>query len=190
MILVRAQIAEPASVHDVYARQPIMRIVPVAAVLILATAAAVLASHAPPAARYVPAEIRFEGKVILRGSTSDDGHPDVDAVWDYQRGQLRYAATEDFAALGIANDQMECTLESPAAKKDANGRAGAREAEIEVDVRYGGQLSTFELRLVRDPNAANGAEWRIHEDDLDRLFGNRLIRRDDARRLQDPARKK
>ena len=73
MILVRAQIAEPASVHDVYARQPIMRIVPVAAVLILATAAAVLASHAPPAARYVPAEIRCEGKVILRGSTSDDG---------------------------------------------------------------------------------------------------------------------
>lgn len=161
-----------------------------------------------PSARYVPAEIRLDGEVILRGSASDDGRPDVDAVWDYQLGTLAYAPTEAFAALGVPKDAKEWTLELPQKGEDAGepqaaapgtGAADATKPRrrrpaawtIEVVVSYGGEARARSLRLVRGKvQPSSGGDWYLHPEEVARLFGSRLVHRDDVVRIEDPARKK
>ncbi len=163
----------------------------------------------PTHARLIPAEIRVDGEVVLRGSTSDDGHPDVDAVWDYQRGTLAYAPTAAFAALGVPADTEEWVLEprptdrgersesAEGAKADDPKTAATKPRRrrpaqwtIEVVVGYGGEARTHSLRLVRGKQLPTGGEWYVHPDDVDRLFGSRLIRREAAAQLEEPARRK
>lgn len=159
------------------------------------------------AARFVPAEIVLDGTVVLRGSTSDDGRADVDAVWDYQLGGLAYAPTEAFAALGVPADAKEWVLELPAAgakESEAEKRAEAESADatkprrrgpdewaIEVLVSYGGEARARTLRLVRGKKQpGSGGDWYLHPDEVRRLFGARLVRREDVPHLEDPTRTK
>lgn len=155
-------------------------------VLLLTTSAAFTAAAAgKPPARHVGAEIALDGVVVLRGSTSDDGHPDADAVWDYQLGQLTYAPTDAFAKLGVPADAVEWTLASAPAPA-----RGARPAQVRVEVRYGGGVTTHELALVRVPRTPNGGEWRVQARDVERLFAGRSITRREAANLTTPARTK
>lgn len=175
-------------------------------------------SHAADrlAARFVRAEIFLDGAVVLRGSTSDDGGADVDAVWDYQRGTLAYAPTAAFAALGVPADAKEWVLELPTKTGEAggevNGGAGAQPATargnvpadaknprhrgpagwtIEVVVDHGGEARTRSLRLVRGRiQPGSGGDWYLHPDEVARLFGSRLVHRDDVVRIDAPARRK
>lgn len=151
---------------------------------------AALAAGAPPApARYIPAEIRFDGAVVLRGSTSDDGHADVDAVWDYQKGALVYAPTAAYAALGVPADAAEWTLASPP-PASTDGAAARRPMQVEVEVGYGGRASAYELRLLRVSGTDGANQWRVHPEDVERLFPRRTITREEAARLKSPKRVK
>ncbi|MBL8734321.1 MAG: hypothetical protein JNN13_18235 [Planctomycetes bacterium] len=151
--------------------------------LVVALGLACAPTLAGPGTRLVSAEIRYDGRVILRGSASDDGSADCDAVWDYQRGTLAYAPTDAFADLGVPPHAKEHRLERKPVPRGVAPTSG-----IEVVVDYGGEARTWSLRLVRGAKQPTGGEWYVHPDDVARLFGTRLIARDDAARLQDPDR--
>ncbi len=128
------------------------------------------------AARFVRASIAFDGRVILQGSTSDDGHPDVDEVWGYLRG-LAFTPTEELAKLGLATDAAELTLEK---KGDP--------AAIVLDLAYGGEVRTWRLSLERSRNEKGEVRWKLAPAEIERLFPYRLISRAEAARLREPKR--
>jgi hypothetical protein len=129
-----------------------------------------------PSARFIPASIAIDGREILRGSTSDDGHPDVDAVWGYLRG-IAFTPTEELAKLGLATDAAELLLEKKGEPK-----------AIVLDLAYGGEARTWRLALERSQNEKGEVRWKLAPAEIERLFPYRLISRADAARLREPKR--
>jgi hypothetical protein len=129
------------------------------------------------AARFVEVTVSLDGKIVLTGSRGDDGSADVDDVWNYLK-TLKLVPTEHFAGLKIPADAQSALLKSSAPV----GQPG----EIVVSIDYGGIATTRELRLVREPPDKYGREWRIHAEDLDDLFDERLITRRQAADLHTP----
>lgn len=128
------------------------------------------------AARFIPASIAVEGREILLGSTSDDGHPDVDAVWGYLSG-IAFTPTEEFAKLGLTTDGAQLLLE-----KKGEPRA------IVLDLAYGGEVRTWRLMLERSQSEQGELRWKLAPGEIERLFSYRLISRSEAARLRDPKR--
>lgn len=142
-----------------------------------ALAVAGLLAPAAEAARFVKVTISWDGKPILEGSMGDNGHPDADEVWGYLK-ELTFKPLEAFPA--PEGDAKEFTLVS----NPPQGELG----RIVIDVRYGGQARTRELKLVRVPRDEQGRQWKLDPADVDRLFDDRLISRRDAARLAKPQR--
>ena len=146
-------------------------------------------------ARYVPAEIRVDGVTILRASTSDDGSPDADAVWDYQRATLAYEEADAFAearkgasvVVREVEGARECILQSPDVA-DTDGKQQRRNPIVEVDVSYGGRAKVFEARLVERKNAEGRSRWSLPVEEIERMFSHREISRREASLLEDPKR--
>ena len=148
--------------------------------LVVATLSSILGGETF-AARYVKADIAVDGKIVLEGSTGDDGRPDADGVWDYLK-TVRFKATEEFRGLGVRDDAEEIVLTTNAPK----GKLGIAHFGIVVNIRYGGKAMTRELTLVRVPRDDHGREWRLDPEQVDKLFDRRFIRRSDAARLRNP----
>ena len=134
--------------------------------------------------RLVSASITVGGEVVLRASTSDDGHPDADEVWNYLIEQLEFQPTEAFASLGI----------DPTSKAVTLGWLKGRETEhlgepptIAVEVAYGGHDAPFRLGLVRSPEKTT---WRVDRATVERRFDYRRITRAQAAQLTNPKRTK
>jgi len=124
-------------------------------------------------ARLVRVEVRFEGRPILKGSTSDDGHPDADRVWTYLE-RVPLEPTEAFAPLLAASDA-----------EDRVELRGADKAEsIEVRIAYGGRTDTRRLTVTRIPGDEYG-RWRISAEDVEREADHRWITRRQAAGLRD-----
>lgn len=133
------------------------------------------------AARYVPVKVFVNGKLILTGSASDDGRRDADEVWEsLNRVELKESGA--FRELvGNANrDHVEL----------GDVRTTSSDSSIRVDVRYGGVADTRRLRLVRFMSDDGTVSWRIHSNDVERLFGDRMITRSAAKSLVNPKRDK
>jgi hypothetical protein len=165
------------------------------AALVAGIAVSRVPASARASARYVPAEIRVDGVTVLRASTSDDGSPDADAVWDYQRATLAYEETEAFAEArkGTAvvvrevDGARECILQSPEVV-DEDGKQQRRKPIVEVDVSYGGRARVFEARLVERKSADGRAHWLLAVEAVERMFSHREISRREASLLADPER--
>ena len=163
----------------------------VLALLLLALIAALANARGPYSARIVTAEVSLDGQVVLRGSTSDDGRPDADAVWEYLR-QLSLTPTAKLAS--VAPERRE-DHEGGAfsllgrAEPERRGADGGpwRHADIQLDIAYGGAAELRTLRLI--PTAKPG-EWRVDLAAIEGWFGLRTIRREWAARLEEPRRKK
>ena len=114
--------------------------------LLLGLSIAAAAPLATSEARLVPAEVRFNGEVLLEASTSDDGQPNVDQVWAYLAG-LRFSATPEFEALRTARERGDdtCTLSR-----------GEEDDWIELEISYGGRAQLRKLSLLKD-----GEFWRL-----------------------------
>lgn len=138
---------------------------------------------ASSAARLVPAQIEVNGEVVLRASTSDDGHPDADAVWDYLNSELFFEPTEAFEALGIAEDARSHTL---GFLKSKDNETLGEPPTLALDVSYGGRAEPRILELVR----TDSGKWKVHPETVERQFNYRWIRRWDAARLKRPKRDK
>lgn len=144
-------------------------------------------STSAPVQRLVPAEIRHNGVTVLKGSTSDDGSADIDAVWDYQRARLTYVPEPGFASLGVAEGAT--TFKVVSAPRPVE-RGAQRPKQVVLDVSYGGEVATHELRLVRVPGSADPGVWRVADEELERLFPHRTLTRRQAAELVDPKRLK
>jgi len=79
----------------------------------------------------IRASVMYDGKVVLEGSTSDDGRTDADGVWE-QLKQITFKPTADFAALGIDPTAKQTVL--------TDGRKGVplSQTKLRVDIVYGG----------------------------------------------------
>ena len=128
-------------------------------------------------ARYVEATVNWKGKQLLVGSTSDNGKPDADAVWDYLDG-MRFRATDAFRELLESPDAKQVEITNP---KDAQAR------NIEIEIRYGGRVGVWKLMVnkveteVDDPRC-----WTIDAKITERFADLRWITRAWARRLKKP----
>lgn len=129
------------------------------------------------AARVVQADISLDGKVVLEGSTGDNGRVDADGVWEYLKS-IKFKATEDFRKLHVDPEAKQAVLSSNAPR----GQLGT----IILNIRYGGKAITRELKVVRVPIDKYGREWSLDPAQVDKLFDDRLIRRSDAARLDNP----
>ncbi len=161
-------------------------VAPLAALVLLGVAVfagrALSSSGARPQ-RLVYASVTVDGELVLRGSTSDDGHPDADAVWGYLL-ELEFQPTEAFASLGIDAASEKVTLGW------LKGRENAHRGDppkIELDVAYGGRDEPFRLGLVRSPGEET---WRVDPETVERRFSHRRITRAQAALLSEPKRRK
>lgn len=163
--------------------------IPMATVAVAATAmlsAWGIAAHAPRT-RMVMAEVSQGERVVLRASTSDDGHPDVDEVWGYLRG-MTLEPTADFAALGVDEKSAEFTMRGE--PFEGGDGSSPRRPTLRLEIDYGGRAQLRELRLLRATTDAGKAGWRIDPAELDRHFSGRWIRRVEAGLLEKPKRSK
>ena len=135
-------------------------------------------------ARLVTASIAVDGRVVLRASTSDDGHPDADEVWGYLLGQLEFKPTEAFSALGVDPASERVTL---GWRKSPETEARGEPPSIELTVSHGGRDAPFELGLVRNAGEAN---WRVANESVRDRFPHRWITRVEAAQLTAPRRSK
>jgi hypothetical protein len=127
--------------------------------------------------RLILARILFDGKPILEATTSDDGYPDADAVWEYLKS-VKFKPTDEFKKLKIDAAAKEALL----SKKDNNGD----QHEITVEIRYGGEATPDKLRLIRVPSDKRGREWILDPLDIDSEFNLRTISRRLASKLNKP----
>jgi len=131
-------------------------------------------------ARLVRAEVLLGETTLLLGSTSDDGRPDVDAVWQYLR-DLRLQPTEAFTALRDERDEAAAEAEGHPQADRWTLRRGEEDPWIHLRVAYGGRAEVHTLTLLR---AEDGA-WRVDPTDLERYADMRWIRRREATALYD-----
>lgn len=120
------------------------------------------------AARYVPAEIRLDGKVILKGNASDDGERDADELW---------------RALPNVKFRLTPDGEKWAAKADTEQRL--LEGEIVLRLTFSGIVETTYLRVTRSPKEEGDVHWKVDPADVKRLFLSRSIPRKSVSSLKD-----
>lgn len=148
--------------------------------------------------RLVPATISVDGVVVLRASTSDDDHPDVDEVWAYLR-ELRFDTTDEFAEFAAMAKDGALTLVgevTPQAVRDgepvevASNTTSSRPLprSVVLDVGYGGTVHLRELALVVDTPDRQGRTWQVAPSEIVRWFLRREITREEASRLKAPKR--
>jgi hypothetical protein len=153
-------------------------------VVVLAGSGAVHPPASPGLARMILATIRVDGELVLRASTSDDGHPDADAVWGYLLDRLEFEPTEAFAALGLEPTAESVTLGWLSSRENAHA---GDPPKLELEVAYGGSDEPFELGLVR---SKSGTTWRVAAETVEGRFSQRRISRSEAARLVAPERRK
>ncbi len=142
----------------------------IAAVLLFSV---LLGAHQPTAQRLVRMSIEVNGQKTMFASTSDNGHPDADAVWNYL-SETNFEFEEGQLPDNIDEDADEFTL------------TGDREKGlIKIDVRYGGKATVRELRFTRVEADHAGRVWRIDPAVITEQFANRSISRRQAANLQD-----
>lgn len=122
--------------------------------------------------RVVQITVSVDGKTILQGSTSDDGGPDADDVWEYLN-RIGLAPTGEFP--GGESEELE-----------EDGFSGMEiTGDIRLSIRYGGQVDLKRIRLDHVPDATRNRVWRVNSSVVTKNFGRRLITRRMASQLSD-----
>jgi hypothetical protein len=119
----------------------------------------------------------LDGKVILEGNASDDGHRDADELWEALKS-VKLKPTAAFAKLQIKDDAKQVTVTNTAPKGE--------ESNLQIKMAYGGRAATREIGVTRQPADPAGREWQIDSKDIDRLFEYREISRYEASILKHP----
>ena len=123
-----------------------------------------LSSDSSSEARFIHAAIFVDGEAYFQSSTSDDGSPNVDAVWAYLPG-LKFEATEAFLE-SKKNTPVEQTV--TLAGKD-------NDREIEIRIAYGGLALVRELTLDYSESV-----WSLSLEQVEKFASNRWIRRNEV----------
>jgi hypothetical protein len=149
--------------------------------------------HAPTSAqRLIRAEIRVGNKVVLRGTTSDDGSRDADEVW-LAASEIKLLPTEQFADLEVpARAKKFPVLGTPVVPdpKFPESDHEMHHHDAVLSVAYGGKLEAMMIPIQRTTTRYGKTAWQIPKDLLTDRFDWRLITRHRARQLKNLQRKK
>ncbi len=115
------------------------------------------------ASRYVKVEVLLDGKVILRGSASDNGRRDADELWEALK-KVDLKPTAEFQKLAVQAAAKEYLIKSMAA-----------DGKVKIAMYFGGVAETVELKIYRVPIDKFGREWRLAAEDINRLAKDRVI---------------
>ncbi len=102
------------------------------------------------AARLVPIALSVNGKVAMKASWGDNGHPGPDHVWEYLKN-AKFECVKNFAVEPDPQDPLRAKLTG----------------KVVLDVAYGGRADVSELRLVRP---AADAAWQVAPEEIERTF--------------------
>ena len=120
---------------------------------ILAVGVFLVASQFAVAARYVNYEVSMDGKVVMKTSTWDNGHPDADSVWRGLDGLL-FKEVKGFEAQPDADDALRATLKG----------------NVVIQTAYGGRAEVTQLQLVKE---SEFAPWKIDPAEVERTLKSR-----------------
>ena len=119
------------------------------------------------AERSIQCSIQIKGKTILRAATSDNGHPDPDAVWLYLL-DLQFQLANEFALKAKHN-----TIELQNAT---------------LDLPFGGLAKINRLKMVKVDDETDTAKWKVDPETVRLYFNLRYVRRADVKRIEQPGR--
>ena len=141
-----------------------------ATIVVFVTTCAIVATTSKDlfAARYIYAEIRVDGKVLLKGRAGDDGSRDSDEVWR-ALSKVQFRLTEDGAEWAARSSSEKRLLEG----------------QIRVYIALGGMTEIPSLYVERVLNKDGKYDWMINARDVNQMFERRYISRGSARSLKD-----
>ena len=119
---------------------------------ILAVGVFLVASQFAVAVRYVNYEVSMDGKVVMKTSTWDNGHPDADSVW---RVWMVYCSKKSKA---LRRSQMQMT------------RYATLKGNVVIQTAYGGRAEVTQLQLVKE---SEFAPWKIDPAEVERTLKSR-----------------
>lgn len=139
-------------------------------------------------ARLIRAEVRVGNKVVLRGTTSDDGSRDADEVW-LAADQVKLLPTEHFAALKVPEKATKHLVVGTPIPSDGvtDHEPAHRDAVFWISV--GGKVEGMTLEIERTTVGFGKPAWKIPRHVLVDRFNWRLITRYEARQLKKIQRK-
>ena len=140
------------------------------------------------AQRLLRAEVRVGNKVVLRGTTSDDGSQDADEVWSMAH-TIKLFPTKEFASLKVPADADEFMVLGTPIPPDPVADNELHEHDAVFQVSIGGKYETMALKIERVAPVFGKPWWRIPRDTLESQFNFRLISRRLARELKKPRRR-
>lgn len=123
------------------------------------------------AARLVKIRVYVDEVVILEGSTSDDGSPDADKVWNYLR-EVRLKPTNHFEKF-----VDKFTTNDDSIELNATGN---------ISVAYGGQKVFKKAVFTKSTDEKGVAQYRLDPELIEKWFDSRLITRREAAGLFSP----
>ncbi len=146
-------------------------------------------SAAAHPARLIRAEVRVGNKVVLRGTTSDDGSPDADEVW-LAADQVKLLPTEHFQDLEVpAKANKHLVVGTPIPPDGVTDHEPAHRDAV-FWISAGGKIEGMTLEIERTTTRLGKPAWKIPRHVLTNRFDFRLIARYQARQLKKLDRKK
>ena len=139
-------------------------------------------------ARLIRAEVRVGNKVVLRGTTSDDGSRDADEVW-LAADQVKLLPTEHFAALEVPAEAKKHRLVGTPIPPDGVTDHEPAHRDAVFSISAGGKIEGMSLEIERTTIGFGKPAWRIPRHVLIDRFNWRLITRHEARQLKKIQRK-
>ena len=139
-------------------------------------------------ARLIRAEVRIGNKVVLRGTTSDDGSRDADEVW-LAADQVKLLPTEHFAALKVPEEATKHLVVGTPIPPDGVTDHEPAHRDAFFSISAGGKIVGMTLEIERTTVGLGKPAWKIPRHVLIDRFDWRLITRYEARQLKKILRK-
>lgn len=139
-------------------------------------------------ARLIRAEVRVGNKVVLRGTTSDDGSRDADEVW-LAADQVKLLPTEHFAALKVPEKAKKHLVVGTPIPPDGVTDHEPAHRDAVFSISAGGKIEGMTLEIERTTVGFGKPAWKIPRHVLIDRFNWRLITRYEARQLKKIQRK-
>ena len=153
-----------------------------------APATATDAETSARSARLIRAEVRVGNKVVLRGTTSDDGRRDADEVW-LAADQVKLLPTEHFAELKVPAKATKHLVVGTPIPPDGVTDHEPNHRDAVFWISAGGKIEGMTLEIERTTVGLGEPAWKIPRHVLIDRFNWRLITRHEARQLKKPQRK-
>lgn len=132
--------------------------------------------------RLIPVHVKLNGKMVLKGSSSDDGSLDPDEIWNLFQD---HAEASDKQAGLKETSNLDSKMISKHPDFDGVYRLTAEDGSpIELEITHSGVVFVDELRLRQFDFKSK--KWMLDGAQIKELFSTRLLSRELVRKLKHP----